>query len=125
MDVSAAIEQGRYIPLDAAETLSRLTVNNMPDPVRCTKVVGDLIMEATKSVKGTTGRVAACGETASTLLSKGYAEEAIKLEQLWDEITKGYGLLTLCGYLSSAFPSHEADPIFQRICAEHSKIYSR
>ena len=123
--VSEAIQQGRYILLDAAETLSRLTVDNMPDPVRCTKLIGDLITKAAKSVKGTTGQVAVCGETAPTLLSKGHAEGAIKLEHLWDEITRNFGLHTFCGYPSGAFPDHEADPIFQRICAEHSKVYSR
>ncbi|HEX4920267.1 MAG TPA: response regulator [Candidatus Bathyarchaeia archaeon] len=125
VDVSAVIEQGRYFLLDAADTLSGLTVNDSPDPVRCKKVVGDLIMVAAKGVKGEHARVAVCGETAPTLLAKGNVEGAVMLEHLWDKITRGYGIHTLCGYLSSAFPRHEADPIFQRICAKHSKVYSR
>ena len=60
-----------------------------------------------------------------TLLSKGNGEGAIQLERLWDEITRGYGVHTLCGYLSSAFPHHEADPVFQRICAEHSAVHGQ
>jgi len=124
VNVIRAIEQGRYIPLDAADTLSRLTVNDIPDPARCTKVVGDLIMGAAKGVRRANGRVVVCGEIAPTLLSKGNGEGAIKLERLWDEITRGYGVHTLCGYLSSAFPHHEADPVFHRICAEHSAVYS-
>jgi len=122
VNVAAAIEQGRYIPLDAADAVSRLTVNDIPDPVRCAKVVGDLIMKAAKGVRGANGRVVVCGEIAPTLLSKGNGEAAIQLERLWDEITRGYGVHTLCGYPSSAFPSREADPVFQRICAEHSAI---
>ena len=125
VNVAAAIEQGRYIPLDAADTLSRLTVNDIPDPARCTKVVGDLIMGAAKGERGANGRVVVCGEIAPTLLSKGNGEGAIKLERLWDEITRGYGVHTLCGYLSSAFPHHEADPVFQRICAEHSAVHGQ
>jgi DNA-binding NarL/FixJ family response regulator len=124
VNVARAIEQGRYIPLDAADTLSRLTVNDIPDPARCTKVVGDLIMGAARGVRGANGRVVVCGEIAPTLLSNGNGEGAIKLERLWNEITRGYGLHTLCGYLSSAFPHHEADPVFHRICAEHSAVYS-
>jgi DNA-binding NarL/FixJ family response regulator len=69
VNVAAAIEQGRYIPLDAADTLSRLTVNDIPDPARCTKLVGDLIMGAAKGVRGENGRVVVCGEIAPTLLS--------------------------------------------------------
>jgi hypothetical protein len=111
--------------LDAADTLSRLTVNDKLDSVRCAKVVGDLIMVAAKGVKGEHARVAVCGEIAPTLLSKGNVEGAIRLERLWDQITRGYGVHTLCGYLSSAFPHREADPVFQRICAEHSAIHGR
>jgi len=125
VNVAAAIEQGRYIPLDAADVLSRLTINDIPDPARCTKVVGDLIMGAAKGEGGVNGRVVVCGEIAPTLLSKGNGEGAIKLERLWDEITRGYGVHTLCGYLSSAFPHHEADPVFQRICAEHSVVHGQ
>jgi DNA-binding NarL/FixJ family response regulator len=125
VDVAAAIEQGRYIPLDAADALSSLTVNDIPDPARCTKVIGDLIMGAAKGVREANGRVVVCGEIAPTLLSKGNGEGAIQLERLWDEITRGYGVHTLCGYLSSAFPPHEADPVFQRICAEHSAVHGQ
>ena len=38
LDIGAAIEQGRYISLDAADTLSTFMVNDMPDPVRFLKV---------------------------------------------------------------------------------------
>ena len=123
VNVPAATEQGSYIPLDAADALSRLTVNDTPDPVRCAKVIGDLIMGAAMGVKGEHGRVVVCGEIAPTLLSKGNAEGAIKLENLWDEITRGYGVHTLCGYLSSAFPDKKNSPILEGICAEHSAVH--
>jgi hypothetical protein len=125
VDVPAAIEQGSYIPLDAADALSRLTVNDTPDPVRCAKVIGDLVTGAAKGVKGAHGRVVVCGEIAPTLLSKGNAEGAIELERLWDEITRGYGVHTLCGYLWSAFPDRESGPIFRRICGEHSALHGQ
>ena len=123
VNVPAAIEQGSYIPLDAADALPRLTINDMPDPVRCAKVIGDLIMGAAKGRKGEHGRVAVCGEISSILLSRGNAEGAIKLEHLWDEITRGYNVHTLCGYLSSAFPGKESSPILEGICAEHSAVH--
>jgi len=125
VDVAAAIEQGSYIPLDAADTLSKLTLNDIPDPVRCTRVVGDLIIGAAKSIKGADGRVVVCGEIAPTLLSRGNADGAIQLERLWDEITRGYGVHTLCGYLWDAFPGGESSPIFEKICGEHSAIHGR
>ena len=124
VDVPAAIVEGGYIPLDATDAVSRLTVNGMPDPVLCAKELGDLINEAAKGVKREHGRVVACGEIAPTLLSNGNAEGAIKLERLWDEITRGYGVHTLCGYLSNAFAGEESSPVLEAICAAHSAVYS-
>jgi len=123
VNVPAAIEQGNFISLDTADALSRLTVGDTLDPVRCAKVIGDLIVGASKAVKGEYGRVAACGEIAPTLLSRGNAEGAIRLEQLWDEITRRYGVHTLCGYLSSAFSHKGSRPILEDICAVHSAVH--
>jgi CheY-like chemotaxis protein len=125
VDVPAAIEQGSFILLDALDVLTRLTVNDTPDPVRCAKVIGDLIVGAAKGVTGEHRRVVACGEIAPSLLSKGNAKGAIQLEHLWDEITRIHGVHTLCGYLSSTFPNKESNQTFQGICAEHSAVYSR
>ena len=125
VNIAAAIEQGNYVLLDATETLSRLTVNDMPDPIRCAKVIGDLVTDAANGIKGGHGRVVVCGEIAPTLLSNGNAEGAIDLEHLWDEITRSYGVHTLCGYLWGASQSRKGNLIFERICAEHSAVYSQ
>jgi DNA-binding NarL/FixJ family response regulator len=124
VDVFAAIEQGSYIPLDVADTLSTFMVNDMPDPVRFSKVVGDLIAIATKAAKGERPRVAACGECAPLLWAQGKAEAAIRLEQLWDEIARTYDVDILCGYPLSGVHRDENSHVFQRICAEHSAVYS-
>jgi DNA-binding NarL/FixJ family response regulator len=124
VDVAASIEQGSYIPLDAAETMVALTVNGTPDPVRCGKVIGEIVTRAAKGVKGEQGRVMACGEIAPTMLLNGNAEGAIQLEHLWDEITRGCGVHTHCGYLWKA-PNTESTLLFERICAEHSAVLGR
>ena len=59
VDTAAAIQEGRYLPFDVAELLSKFTVTDLPDPVRFLKIVGDLIVAATKGAKHP--RVAACG----------------------------------------------------------------
>lgn len=123
VDVTVAIKQGNYVPLDAADALLRLIVNDMPDHVRCREVIGDLVMGTARGVKGKHSRVVVCGEIAPTLLYKGNVEGAIQLEHMWDEITEDYGVHTLCGYLWSAFPDRESGPIFRRICEEHSSVH--
>jgi DNA-binding NarL/FixJ family response regulator len=125
VNVAAAIEQGSCVLLDAADMLSRLSVNDMPDPVRCAKVIGNLVTDAAKGVQGGHGRVAVCGEIAPTLLSNGNTEGAMHLEHLWDKITRPYRVHTLCVYLLGTSQRKQGNPIFERICAEHSAIYSR
>ena len=125
LDIAAAIEQGRYIPMDAAETLSTFMVDGLPDPARFVKVAGDLIAEAAKAVKGKHARVAVCGECAPLLWAQGQAEAAIRLEHLWDDIAKSDGVTILCGYPLGSFQGAVGSSIFDKICAEHSAVYSR
>jgi len=124
LDTTAAVVQGRYISLNAADTLSTFMVNDQPDPLRFFKVVGDLILSAANAAKGKHPRVAACGECAPLLLAQGKAEAAIRVEQLWDAIAKTYDVDILCGYPSRGFQHEEDRHIFRRICAEHSAVYS-
>ena len=124
-DIGAAIEQGRYISLDAADTLSTFMVNDQPDPVRFLKVTRDLVVAAAKAAKGEHPRVAACGECAPLLWARGNAEAAIRVEHLWDEIAKTYYVDILCGYPLGSFHSEQDSHIFQRICAEHSAVHSQ
>ena len=124
LDIAAAVVQGCYISLNAADTLSTFMVNDLPDPLRFFKVVGDLILSAANAAKGEHPRVAACGECAPLLWAQGKAEAAIRVEQLWDQIAKTYDIDILCAYPSRSFHREEDSQIFQRICAEHSAVYS-
>jgi DNA-binding NarL/FixJ family response regulator len=123
-DIAEAIEQGSYISVDAEETLSTFMVNDWPDSARFFKVAGDLFMQAAKAAKGPHARVAACGECAPTLWSQGKPYAAIHLEHLWDEIARKYNVETFCVYLLGSSWHRENSYIFQRICAEHTAVYS-
>jgi CheY-like chemotaxis protein len=125
VDCVAAIEQGRYIPLDVAETLSTFMVNDLPDPVRFSKTTVDLIEAAAKAAKGEHPRVAACGECAPTLREQGKADAAIQLEHLWNGIAKTYDLDLLCGYVLTSFQREQESCVYERICAEHSGVRSQ
>jgi DNA-binding NarL/FixJ family response regulator len=125
LDIGAAIEQGRYISLDAADTLSTFMINDQPDPVRFLKGAGDLVLTAAKAAKGEHPRVAACGECAPLLWEQGNAEAAVRLEQLWDKIAKTYNVDVLCGYPLGSFQGGMGSHIFGKLCAEHSAVHSR
>ena len=121
-NVSAEIEQRRYIPMDVADTLATFMVNDMPDPVRFLKAAGDLVLSAAKASKEAHPRVAACGECAPLLWAQGKAEAAILLEHLWDEVARTYDLDILCGYSASGFAREQDSRIYERICVEHSAV---
>jgi hypothetical protein len=52
-------------------------------------------------------------------------DAAIRLEQLWNDVGKTFGLDILCGYDLSSFHGEEDERVFQSICAEHSAVYSQ
>jgi DNA-binding NarL/FixJ family response regulator len=125
LDIGAAIEQGRYLSLDAAGTLSTFMVNDLPDPARFLQAAANLFAAAVKAAKGEHPRVAVCGECDPPLWKLGNGQAAIRLEQLWNEIAKTHDIDILCGYPLGSFRRKQDSHIFQRICAEHSAVYSQ
>ena len=124
-NIAAAVEQGRYLSLDVAETLSTFMVNDLPDPARFLKVAGNLVAAAATAAKGEPPRVAACGECAPTLWAQGKADAAIQLEHLWDEIARTCEVDILCGYILESFQREQENHMYERICAVHSAVCSR
>ena len=124
VDIVAAVEQGRYVCVDVAETLSTFMVNDRPDRPRFLKVVGSLVDAAAKASRGDCPRVAACGECAPALWEQGKADAAVEVEHLWDEIAKSCDVDILCGYVLSSFQREQESHIYEKICAEHSAVSS-
>jgi DNA-binding NarL/FixJ family response regulator len=124
VDIGAAVEQGRYVALDVADTLSTFMVNDLPDPTLFRKVVGDLVAAAAKASRGDRPRVAACGECAPILWEQGKADAAIDVEHLCDEIAKTCDVDILCGYVLNSFQREQESHIYEKICAKHSAVSS-
>ena len=125
LDISAAIEQGRYIALDAADALSTFMINGMPDPARFLNLFGNLIVTAARAANGEQARVAVFGEGVHLLWARGNAEAAIRVESLTDQIPKTCDVDIRCGYSLGSVQGGMESHIFQRICAEHSAVHSR
>lgn len=123
LDIGAAIQQGRYIPLDAAETLSTFMVNGMPDPVRFLQLLGDLIVTAGAAAKGP-GRVSVFGECVNLLCQQGNPDAAIQMEKLGNKLTRIHAVDILCGYSLDSVEAGMEDHVFQQICAEHSAVHA-
>ena len=71
LDITLAIEEGRFLSLDAVETLAKFMVDGRPEPARCARIVGDLITRLASAARGETRRVAAFGEMVALLWREG------------------------------------------------------
>jgi hypothetical protein len=80
LDTNWAVAQGRYVALDAAETLSKFMRDGWPDAARFAEVVGGLIEKVRAASGSEARRVAAFGEMVALLWMEGKAEAAIRLE---------------------------------------------
>jgi DNA-binding NarL/FixJ family response regulator len=125
LDIGAAIERGRYVALDAAEALATFMHHRMPDPVLFVKTFDHLILAAAKAATAKHPQVAIFGECVHLLWAQGNAEAAIQMEKLGNQLTKAYDVDILCGYVPRSIPDGMDSHILQRICAEHSAVYSR
>jgi hypothetical protein len=76
VDTDGALRQGTYISLDAADTLSTIIVNGLPDPVRFFGGIGGLIEAAAKAAKSEQPQVFVFGEAVALLQAEGKADAA-------------------------------------------------
>jgi PAS domain S-box-containing protein len=104
---------GRYVRLDAADTLAHFLVDGVPDPQRFEAVIGELVRSA-----GQARSVRVFGEMVAILWARGESAQALALEHLWDELQKRERFTLFCAYPSAAFT---ADPRHRRqdVCDLH------
>jgi len=123
VDTDGALQQGTYISLDAADTLSTIMVNDLPDPVRFFDGIGSFIETAAKAARSKQPQVVVFGEIVALLQAEGKADAAIRFEQLGNDLADRYEIDILCAYPLSSFHGEEDEQVFQSICAEHSAVY--
>jgi hypothetical protein len=98
LDVDQAIQEGTYIAVDVAESLSAIMTGGLPDPVRFFGGIDGFIESAAKASKIKAPRVVVCGEGVAYLHAEGNVEAAIQLEQLCDELARTREVDVLCAY---------------------------
>ncbi len=125
VDIVSVVEKGKYISLDATDTLSTFMLNGRPDPVRFLKLFGNLIAKTAEAVQGEQTRVAIFGECVHLLWAQGNVEAAIQVEELGNQLVKTNDVDILCGYSLGSAQGGMAPHTFQRICAAHSAVRTR
>lgn len=122
LDTAKAVAQGRYVQLDAADTLSKFMQDGLPDAGRFDEVVGKLITRIETSLEGAPRRVAAFGEMVALLWAEGERDAAIRLEQMWNNLAQSHSFALRCAYPMSGFCREEHGDLLLKICAEHSAV---
>ena len=115
IDVASARSGGRYLDLDAEETIDRIMVDGRPDPARFDEVIGGLVRAAALS-----GRpVRAFGEMVAVLWNSGLVNAALELESLWNELARQYQFSVFCAYPAAEDKHFDA---LHSICLLHEKV---
>lgn len=122
LDTARASEQGRYVALDAAETLEKVMRDGWPDAALFAEVIGETLGQAAVAAGARDSRISAFGEMVALLWTEGKAEAAIRLEQLWNDLAQNYSLSLRCAYPMSGFDREYHSDSFLKICAEHSHV---
>jgi PAS domain S-box-containing protein len=122
LNTARALAEGRFVCLDAAQTLVRIMRDQMPDPGLFSDIVGGLITRARAATKSEQSGLVIFGEMVATLWSQEQHEAAVRLEELWNALAKKYSFSLLCAYPMDSFYKREHSESFAKICAEHAAV---
>src|ERR1700691_4033611 len=122
LSTALAVEQGRYIALDAEATLALLMRDGSPDADLFRAILGGVLDQAAAATRGKPPRIAAFGEMVALLWARGDAAAGVRLEQLWNNLARTYPLSLRCAYPMTDFSREDHSDSFLKICAEHSQV---
>ncbi|CAN5876762.1 hypothetical protein BH18ACI4_BH18ACI4_04660 [soil metagenome] len=118
LDLISARGRGQYISLDAAETLSKIMVEGVPEPTRFTKVIGNVI----KTITDGRECVRAFGEMVALLWAEGNYAAAVRLEELWSNLQKNQSFSLFCAYPMNGFSGEGLVESLTGVCTAHSRV---
>ncbi|HEX2037354.1 MAG TPA: ATP-binding protein [Chloroflexota bacterium] len=118
LDVDALRAGGRYLSLDAAETLSRFIVDGAPVPRRFAEVLEGLI----RGMAADGRHVRIYGDMAAILMAQGNHAASVGLEELWNDLQQALGFSLMCGYPLGVFGEEAFAEVLDKVCAAHSLV---
>jgi len=111
--------------IDAIDAMTQFMVDGRPDCNRFSELLGKVIQSSARASQTGPARIAIFGECAGMLCSAGNSQAALQIEKTGNEMMKENNLEIACAYPLSAFQGAEGEAVRQRICAEHTAVYSR
>ncbi len=117
-DLEQARRDGRFLSLDAHETLARIMNHEAVNSDKFLDVIGTLVDKAAKRGKG----VRIFGEMVGVLCSTGRFDAAVELENLWNVLRKRRKFSLFCGYSMTHLQKADATLNMGAICSGHTHV---
>ena len=122
-NLTIPLNQQRYIPFDAADTLAQLMRDGRPDPPLFNEMMAPVIEDAREAARAGRGRIVAFGEMVTLLWAEGKIDAALELEELWNRLAEVYSFSLCCAYPMSGFLGNPHAAPFLKICAQHTHVF--
>jgi PAS domain S-box-containing protein len=122
LDITRSLAEGRFVCLDAAQTLVRIMRDQMPDPQLFSDIVGGLITQAKAATKSEQSGIVIFGEMVALLWADEKKQAAVRLEELWNTLAARHSFSLRCAYPMNGFHKKEHADSFAKICDEHSAV---
>src|SRR5260370_28521524 len=71
VDTDKLVKKGRYVTVDAAQTLAQLTVDGKPDKARFDELIRGVVLPLKAAAESKPQRVAVCGDIVAMLWADG------------------------------------------------------
>jgi hypothetical protein len=114
IDLDGALRDGRFVGLDAVQTLKEFMIGDRPDHARFVRVVGGTIERA--RLQATAPIVRAFGEMVAVLWAQGRPSAALAVEDVWNDLLGHHPFSLLCGYPVTDL----SDADIQLVAARHT-----
>ncbi len=117
-DVAAEEAAGRYVALDAFETMSRFMVADWPNAASFWLTISPLVRQAAEAAKP----VCVFGEMVALLWDFGQVNAAIEVEAMWNELAVQYPFSLLCAYPVDAVGDDQYQDALAEVCRVHAAV---
>jgi anti-sigma regulatory factor (Ser/Thr protein kinase) len=108
---------GRYLPMDAEDTLATFMSDGAPDATKFAERIGSILDAASEDGRG----VRVFGEMVTVLWERGNVAGAIQLESLWNSMAATRQFSLLCAYPMDALADASLAEA-SRVCELHSQV---
>jgi MEDS: MEthanogen/methylotroph, DcmR Sensory domain len=114
---SKAVVEGRYLPLNAEDTLAGLMQDGELNPKRFAKAMSETLEQVRKATGKKDAKVVAVGVMVGLLWAQRRAEDVIRLEGMWNDLAGLHVFSLHCCYPIAAFDHPGDQKSFLTICS--------